>query len=147
VLTLWACLTQVASPDVSCRAAEARVLAWLGGQGRQPCTPQADPSWKARQRLPEAVLRPLRARSHCSSGDPSWGRAYGLVRVGHTLTIVHARVMGCQRFCAGGNPASDCYLTTWEPTKKNISGMLSSFGVNWAVTCQGTRKADREGDC
>jgi hypothetical protein len=35
VLTLWAFLGQVLSPDGSCRATVARVLAWLVGQGRK----------------------------------------------------------------------------------------------------------------
>jgi hypothetical protein len=58
-LTLWAFLTQVASPDGSCRAAVARVLAWLVAQGRTPCTPKTDPYCKARGRLPEPLLRRL----------------------------------------------------------------------------------------
>jgi hypothetical protein len=56
LLTLWAFLAQVMSPDGSCRAAVARVLAWLVAQGQPPCTPKTDPYCKARQRLPEALL-------------------------------------------------------------------------------------------
>jgi Transposase DDE domain len=56
LLTLWAFLAQVMSPDGSCRAAVARVLAWLVTQGQPPCTPKTDPYCKARQRLPEALL-------------------------------------------------------------------------------------------
>src|SRR5205085_5017661 len=56
VVTLWAFLTQVASPDGSCRAAVARVLAWLVSQGEKPCSPETDPYCKARQRLPETLL-------------------------------------------------------------------------------------------
>lgn len=56
LVTLWAFLTQVASADGSCRAAVARVLAWLVSQGGKPCTPKADPYCKARARLPEALL-------------------------------------------------------------------------------------------
>jgi hypothetical protein len=56
LLTLWAFLAQVLSPDGSCRAAVARVLAWLVAQGQPPCTPKTDPYCKARQRLPEALL-------------------------------------------------------------------------------------------
>lgn len=52
VLTLWAFLTQVASADGSCRAAVARVLAWLVSQGLPPCSPQTGLYCKARQRLP-----------------------------------------------------------------------------------------------
>src|SRR5438094_675316 len=43
VLTLWAFLAQVLSPDASCRAAVARVLAWLVSQGQRPCSPQTGP--------------------------------------------------------------------------------------------------------
>jgi hypothetical protein len=59
VLTLWAFLTQVTSPDGSCRAAVARVLAWLVAHGQPPCSPKTDPYCKARARLPESVLRRL----------------------------------------------------------------------------------------
>jgi hypothetical protein len=56
VLTLWAFLCQVISPDGSCRAAVARVLAWLVSQGQRPCSPRTDPYCKARARLPESLL-------------------------------------------------------------------------------------------
>jgi hypothetical protein len=56
VLTLWAFLSQVLSADGSCRAAVARVLAWLVSRGELPCSPKTDPYCKARQRLPESLL-------------------------------------------------------------------------------------------
>jgi hypothetical protein len=59
VLTLWTFLTQVISADGSCRAAVARVLAWLVGRGEPPCSPKTDPYCKARKRLPEGALRRL----------------------------------------------------------------------------------------
>jgi DDE family transposase len=59
VLTLWAFLSQVVYPDRSCRAAVARVLAWLVSRGERPCTPQTGPYCKARQRLPESLLHRL----------------------------------------------------------------------------------------
>src|SRR5215468_7996593 len=59
VVTLWAFLTQVASPDGSCRAAVARVLAWLVGQGLRAARPTTGPYCKARARLPEALPRRL----------------------------------------------------------------------------------------
>ena len=59
LLTLWAFLGQVLCPDGSCRAAVARVLAWLVARGEPPCTAKTDPYCKARQRLPEALLRRL----------------------------------------------------------------------------------------
>src|SRR5262245_45701201 len=58
-LTLWAFLTQVISPDGSCRAAVARVLAWLVSQDQPTCSPHTDPYCKARQRLPEPLFRRL----------------------------------------------------------------------------------------
>jgi hypothetical protein len=59
VVTLWAFLAQVSSPDGSCRAIVARVLAWLVAQGRPPCSPKTDPYCKARKRLPESLLKRL----------------------------------------------------------------------------------------
>jgi hypothetical protein len=59
LVTLWAFLSQVASPDGCCRAAVARVLAWLVGQGQRPCRPTTGPYCKARARLPEALPRRL----------------------------------------------------------------------------------------
>ena len=56
LLTIWAFLSQVTSPDGSCRAAVARVLAWRVSQGQQACTPETDPYCKARQRIPESLL-------------------------------------------------------------------------------------------
>jgi hypothetical protein len=58
-LTLWAFLSQVLSPDGSCRAAVARVLAWLVSRGEPPCSPKTGPYCKARQRLPESLLSRL----------------------------------------------------------------------------------------
>lgn len=58
-LTLWAFLSQVLSPDGSCRAAVARVLAWLLRQGRPACSADTGPYCKARGRLPERFVRRL----------------------------------------------------------------------------------------
>jgi hypothetical protein len=59
LLTLWAFLSQVISADGSCRAAVARVLAWLISRDERPCRPQTGPYCKARERLPEALIRRL----------------------------------------------------------------------------------------
>lgn len=56
LLTLWAFLGQVVSADSSCRAAVARVLAWLVSRGERPCSAKTDPYCKARQRLPEGLF-------------------------------------------------------------------------------------------
>jgi hypothetical protein len=59
LLTLWAFLSQVVNADGSCRAAVARVLAWLVACGERPCSPNTDPYCKARQRLPEKLFERL----------------------------------------------------------------------------------------
>jgi len=59
LLTLWAFLSQVVSADSSCRAAVARVLAWLVSRGERPCSPKTDPYCKARRRLPHSLFTRL----------------------------------------------------------------------------------------
>ena len=59
-LLLWAFLSQVIAADGSCRAAVARVLAWLVARGERPCSPNTDPYCKARKRLPEKLLDAVR---------------------------------------------------------------------------------------
>jgi hypothetical protein len=59
LVTLWAFLAQVTSADRCCRAALARVLAWLIGCGRRPCNPTTGAYCKARVRLTERVPRRL----------------------------------------------------------------------------------------
>src|SRR5438094_8342899 len=63
VLTLWAFLGQVVSPDGSCRAAVARVLAWRVSRGEPPCTPRTSPYCKARAKLPASLFIRLTHRS------------------------------------------------------------------------------------
>jgi hypothetical protein len=58
-LTLWAFLGQALSPDGSCCAAVARIVAWLVRRGRPACAAETGSYCKARRRLPEAVLRRL----------------------------------------------------------------------------------------
>jgi hypothetical protein len=62
LLTIWTFLYQVLASDQSCRAAVARLLAFLcvGGQGSGSA--KTDPYCKARQRLPEKLMADL-ARS------------------------------------------------------------------------------------
>jgi hypothetical protein len=59
VRVLWAFLSQVLDPDGSCRAAVARLIAWLIANDQKPCSPATDPYCKARQRLPEGLPRRL----------------------------------------------------------------------------------------
>ncbi len=75
LLTLWAFLSQVVNPDASCRAAVARVLAWLVSRGERPCSPKTGPYCKARHRLPESLLHRLvreTGRELHDRSPPAW---------------------------------------------------------------------------
>lgn len=69
LLTLWAFLGQIVSTDGSCRAAVARVLAWLVSRGQPPCSPNTDPYCKARKRLPESLFTRLVRETGASLHD------------------------------------------------------------------------------
>ena len=58
-LTVWAFVTQVSSPQKSCVAAVARVLALLAVLGRPPCYSGSGAYCKARAKLSESFLRRL----------------------------------------------------------------------------------------
>ena len=62
LLTIWTFLYQVLASDQSCRAAVARLLAFLCVGGHGPGSAKTDPYCKARQRLPEMLVADL-ARS------------------------------------------------------------------------------------
>lgn len=92
VVTLWAFLSQVLSPDHSCREAVARLIAWRTSRGMKPCSANTGSYCEARQRLPLEALRTLvrhsgqRLQAEC---DPTWlwkGRAVKLVD-GTTVTM------------------------------------------------------------
>ena len=55
LVTIWAFLYQVLMPDQSCRAAVARLLAFLCVNGNGSASAKTDPYCKARQRLPEQL--------------------------------------------------------------------------------------------
>lgn len=59
LLTLWAFLSQVISPLKCCRAAVARLMAWLVAHGQKPCGPGTGGYCKARGRLPERLFTRL----------------------------------------------------------------------------------------
>jgi DDE family transposase len=59
LVTLWTFLSQVLSPDHSCREAVARLRAFHTADGQTPCSPETGPYCKARQRLPEIVCARL----------------------------------------------------------------------------------------
>ena len=63
LVTIWTFLYQVLAPDQSCRAAVARLLAYLCVGGHNTGSPKTDPYCKARQRLPEQLLTDLARRS------------------------------------------------------------------------------------
>jgi Transposase DDE domain len=57
--TLWTFLSQVLSPDHSCREAVARLIAFRIARGETPCGPDTGSYCKARQRLPLKVVTDL----------------------------------------------------------------------------------------
>lgn len=59
VVTVWAFLSQVLSPDHSCRDAVARVVAWRSAHGRKPCSSDSTSYCTARTRLPLELIRRL----------------------------------------------------------------------------------------
>lgn len=58
-VTLWLFLSQVLSEDQSCRQAVARLLAFRTAQGLGRCSTETGCYCKARQRLPEELVRGL----------------------------------------------------------------------------------------
>jgi len=58
-VTIWTFLYQVLSSDQSCRAAVARLLAFLCVGGEEPGSAKTAPYCKARERLPEKLLADL----------------------------------------------------------------------------------------
>jgi hypothetical protein len=59
LVTLWTFLSQVLSPDHSCREAVARLIAFRVARGEKPCGPETGSYCKARQRLPLKVVTDL----------------------------------------------------------------------------------------
>lgn len=62
-VTLWTFLSQVLDADHSCRQAVARLLAWRTAQGLRRCSADTSGYCKARQRLPEELLKDLTRRT------------------------------------------------------------------------------------
>src|SRR5262245_10725714 len=56
LVTLWVFLGQVLSPDHSCRAAVARLIAHRLARGQRPCSAETGAYCQARRRLPEAFF-------------------------------------------------------------------------------------------
>src|SRR5215207_4198052 len=59
LVTLSVFLSQVLDPDHSCRAAVARLIAWLAVDGKRPCAPETATYCEARRRLPTRVITRL----------------------------------------------------------------------------------------
>src|SRR5262245_45664595 len=53
LITLWVFLSQVLSPDHSCRGAVARLIAHRLSNGQSPCSAETSAYCQARKRLPE----------------------------------------------------------------------------------------------
>jgi hypothetical protein len=64
LVTLWVFLGQVLSPDHSCRAAVARLVAHRVARGQEPCSARTGAYCRARRRLPEAFF----SAAACSVG-------------------------------------------------------------------------------
>src|SRR6266511_3145220 len=62
-VTIWVFLSQVLSPDHSCREAVSRLAAWRVKQGLAPCSSDTGAYCTARDALPEATCRELVRRT------------------------------------------------------------------------------------
>ena len=63
LVTLWTFLYQVLSEDQCCRAAVAKLLAFVSLGSNDPASAKTDPYCKARERLPEALVADLARQS------------------------------------------------------------------------------------
>lgn len=85
VVTLWTFLSQILSPDHSCREAVARLIAFRVARGQKACGPETGSYCKARRRLPVKVVTDLArgtARQLDDKAEGSWawkGRSVLLV--------------------------------------------------------------------
>lgn len=92
IVTLWTFLSQVLSPDHSCRDAVARLIAWRTSHGMRACSANTGSYCEARQRLPLQVLTTLvRQSGHQlqAACDTAWlwkGRVVKIVD-GTTVTM------------------------------------------------------------
>lgn len=75
LVTLWVFLSQVLSPDHSCRGAVARLIARRISRGQQPCSPKTGAYCQARKRLPERFFSTVTCevgRALDSQADAKW---------------------------------------------------------------------------
>ena len=92
LVTLWVFLGQVLSPDHSCRAAVARLLAHRLARGQEPCSARTGAYCQARQRLPEAffaetALRAGRALDAGAGEGWRWKKKRVYVYDGSSVTM------------------------------------------------------------
>ena len=92
LVTLWVFLGQVLSPDHSCRAAVARLLAHRLARGQGPCSARTGAYCQARQRLPEAffsetALRAGRALDAGAAEGWLWKKRRVYVYDGSSVTM------------------------------------------------------------
>jgi putative transposase len=74
-VVVWMFLAQVLCPDHSCRPTVARLIAWLAGQGRKPCSAETGTYCTARGQLSETGCHQLvtrTARAIDQTADESW---------------------------------------------------------------------------
>jgi len=75
LMTLWVFLSQVLSPDHSCRGAVARLIAHRVSKGDRPCSAETSAYCQARKRLPEQIFSTiacLLGRSLDAKVDSKW---------------------------------------------------------------------------
>ena len=88
LVTLYAFLGQVLAADGSCRAAVARVLAWLISRGERACSANTGGYCQARLRLPEAAPRTLMQRMARRLHEEHGAAGAGGLLKGRSIKIV-----------------------------------------------------------
>src|SRR4051812_8543696 len=92
LVTLWVFLGQVLSPDHSCRAAVARLIAHRVARGQAPCSARTGAYCRARQRLPEGFFSAAACAVGCGLDARSdrlwlWKGRRGYLFDGTTVTM------------------------------------------------------------
>jgi hypothetical protein len=92
VITVWVFLSQVASPDHSCRQAVLRFVGWLSAHGQALCSSNTGAYCKARGRLLVGVLARLTRRTGAQLEQQSpaawlWHGLHVLIADGTTLSM------------------------------------------------------------
>lgn len=89
-VTLWVFLSQVLSPDHSCRQAVARLLAFRVATGQSPCSTETGSYCMARQKLPEELISRLTrqtGREMEAEAPPAWRRKGRPVKIVDGTTV------------------------------------------------------------